>query len=103
MSLFDDDLFSSDSLGQVALPEPASDALISELRTTGGRTTRTAEPSSTPEVPKETGDKMLSGGSTSALVPYAIVAGGVIFAGLLIWSATRKRPTPNRRRRRNRR
>lgn len=103
MSLFGNHLFANDTLGQVTLPEPASDALISELRVTGGRTpSRTVEPASTPEMSKETSDKMLSGGGMPTWAPYALIGGGVVFAGLLIWSATR-RPTPNRRRRRGHR
>jgi hypothetical protein len=102
VSLFGTHLFANDALGQVTLPEPASDALISELRVTGGRLpSRTVEPSSTPDVPKETGDKMLSGGGLPTWAPYAMVGGGIIFAGLMIWSSMR-RPTPNRRRRHRR-
>jgi len=104
MSLFGTSLFEDDTLGQVTLPEPASDALISELAVTGGRTpSRTVEPDTSKQAPAKTiGDGMLMTTGLPAWAPYAMIGGGVIFAGLLIWSA-RKRPTPNRRRTRRRR
>jgi hypothetical protein len=102
MSLFGPHLFSDDSLGQVTLPEPASDALIHELATTGGRTpSRTVEPSRVPDAAKPAGDTLLARAGLPRWVPVAMLGGGLVFAGLLIWSATR-RPTPNRRRRRSR-
>jgi hypothetical protein len=103
MSLFDNSLFGD--LGQVTLPEPASDALIRELAITGGRPpSRTVEPAPSTDVATKTaGSKMLpASGGMPTWAPTALIGGGVIFAGLLIWSATR-RPTPNRRRRSHRR
>jgi hypothetical protein len=111
MSLFATHLFAGHTLGQVTLPEPASDELIHELATTGGRTvttpSRTVEPSPTPDAAKGARGGMLpkapgGGGGLPTWAPYAMIGGGVLFAGLLIWSATR-RPTANRRRRRRRR
>lgn len=102
MSLFGPHLFSDDSLGQVTLPEPASDALIHELATTGGRApSRTVEPARVPDVVKPSGDTLLPRAGLPTWAPVAMIGGGLVFAGLLIWSATR-RPTPNRRRRRSR-
>jgi hypothetical protein len=105
MSLFGTHLFDTDTLGQVTLPEPASDALIAELAVTGGRTpSRTVEPAPSREpATKTAGSRMLpTSGGMPTWAPSAMIGGGVIFAGLLIWSATR-RPTPNRRRRSHRR
>jgi hypothetical protein len=106
VSLFGANLFDGNTLGQVTLPEPASDALISELAVTGGRTapSRTVEPAPSREpATKTAGSRMLpASGGMPTWAPAAMIGGGVLFAGLLIWSATR-RPTPNRRRRRSHR
>lgn len=103
MSLFGTHLFANDTLGQVTLPEPASDALIHELATTGGRTpSRTVEPAPVPDAAKPAGATMLPRSGMPVWAPYAMIGGGLVFAGLLVWSATR-RPTPNRRRRRGHR
>ena len=112
MSLFGTHLFANGDLGQVTLPEPASDALIHELTTSGGTfpsRTVTPTPSSDTTPAKRSGSGMSVLPTTGGLpvwAPYAMVGGGVIFAGLLIWSATRSRPraaTPNRRRKSSRR
>jgi hypothetical protein len=107
MSLFANHLFGSAVLGQTPLPEPASDALIRELATTGGSTpsrtlSRTVEPAPTPDAHKPSGSSMLpSPGAT--WVPYAAIGGSILFVGALLWAATRRAPTANRRRRRSRR
>lgn len=103
MSLFNNNLFGDTDLGQVTLPEPASDALIRELATTGGSTTTpsTTTPAKAGAGFRPTIDTSASGGS-STWMPYALVGGGIVVAGVLIWSAMR-RPTPNRRRARRRR
>jgi len=106
MSLFGTHLFATDTLGQVTLPEPASDALISELAVTGGRPpSRTVEPSPSEMFVKTAGGPgMLPGGGLPVWAPYAMVGGGLAFVGLLIWSATRRpRATQNRARSRRRR
>ncbi len=99
MSLFQNNLFGDADLGQVTLPEPASDALIHELATTGGSTTTTPPKAGAGFRP--TVDLTASSGP-STWVPYALVGGGIVVAGVLIWSAMRRpaRATPNRRRRR---
>lgn len=109
MSIFENSLF-GDDLGQVTLPEPASDALIHELATTGGSTpSRTVEPApDTTPPPKRSGSGMSVLPTTGGLpvwAPYAMIGTGIVFAGVLIWSATRTRPraTPNRRRKSSRR
>jgi hypothetical protein len=109
MSLFGTHLFAADTegMGQVTLPEPASDALIHELSVTGGRTpTRTVEPTPGTSVtpPKAGAGFRATVGTPSGGIPWApvLIGGGVVVAGLLIWSATR-RPTPNRRRKSSRR
>jgi hypothetical protein len=109
MSLFGTHLFDAadtEAMGQVTLPEPASDALISELAITGGRTpTRTVEPTPGTSTPKAGAGFRPTAVTPTGGIPWApvLIGGGIVVAGLLIWSATR-RPTPNRRRsRRNRR
>jgi hypothetical protein len=109
VSIFENSLF-GDDLGQVTLPEPASDALIHELATTGGSTpSRTVEPApDTTTPPKRSGSGMSVLPTTGGLpvwAPYAMIGTGIVFAGVLIWSATRTRPraTPNRRRKSSRR
>lgn len=108
MSLFGTHLFANDTLGQVTLPEPASDDLIRELATTGGKEpSRTVEPSSMETTAKTGGGPGMlpSSGGLPAWAPYAMVGGGLVFVGLLVWSATRRpaRATPNRRGRNRRR
>lgn len=100
MSLFNNNLFGDSDLGQVTLPEPASDALIHELATTGGATT----PAKAGTGFRPTIDTSASSTSRN-WVPYALVGGGFVVAGVLIWSAMRRsaRATPNRRRSRRRR
>lgn len=106
MSLFGNHIFGSDAdLGQVTLPEPATDDLIHDLAT---MPTRTVTPTTSTAPPKAgagfrpTVD--LSTTSATPWVPYALVGGGIVIAGLLIWSATRRpRTTANRRRHRRRR
>lgn len=102
MSLFKNNLFGDADLGQVTLPEPATDALIHELATTGGGTTTTTPPKAGAGF-RPTVDTSASSGSN--WVPYALVGGGIVVAGALIWSAMRRpaRTTPNRRRARRRR
>lgn len=103
MSLFGNNIFGDEDLGQVTLPEPASDELIHELATTGGRPLTTTTPVTTPTTKPE-GFKV-GGVTMPSWTPYAIVGGGIVVAGVLIWSATRRpvRTTPNRRRNRRRR
>lgn len=97
MSLFSTHLFANHTLGQVTLPEPASDALISELAATGGRS-RTVEPApSTEDAPK--GGAKARASTGIPWVPIAAIGGSLLFAGLVVWAASR-RPKPNRRRRR---
>lgn len=107
MSLFGTHLFDAadtEAMGQVTLPEPASDALISELAVTGGRT-RTVEPTpGTSTTPPKAGAGFRATVAPPAIswTPYVMVGGGILVAGLLIWSATR-RPRANRVRRNRRR
>ena len=101
MSLFSTHLFANHTLGQVTLPEPASDALISELATTGGRS-RTVEPAPSAEDAPTKGGAKARASTGLPWVPIAAIGGGLLFAGLVVWAASR-RPKPNRRRRHGRR
>lgn len=99
MSLFGDNIFGNEDLGQVTLPEPASDELIHELAITGGRPTTSDDTTST-----KPGFVKVAGVEMPTWAPYALVGSGIAVAGLLIWSAMRRpaRTTANRRRRRRR-
>jgi hypothetical protein len=105
MSLFGSNIFGDADLGQVTLPEPASDELIRELAITGGRAPTTSA-SDTP-VKAGAGFRPTVATSTTGMswAPYALVGGGVVIAGVLIWAAMRRpaRATANRRNRRRRR
>lgn len=101
MSLFANHLFAGHTLGQVTLPEPASDELIAELATTGGRS-RTVEPAPSTEEAAPKGGAKARASAGIPWVPITAVGGALLFAGLVIWAASR-RPKPNRRRRHGRR